>query len=81
MNDDITSREIELVNALLTALQENDEMFLIRSVNKDEDQKLTAFQNGYSAGYNDALAVIEEVLVVRGFDLEVTKIAIEEDIS
>lgn len=70
MNDDITSREVELIEAVFAAMRENEEIFIIRAANSDVDQRLSDYQEGFSAGYQDALSVLFEVLQERGFDVK-----------
>lgn len=69
MNDDITSREVELVEAVFAALRENEDIFILKAANSDVDQRLKDFQEGFSAGYQDATSVIFDVLQERGFDV------------
>lgn len=58
MNDDITVREIELVAAILNAL--NWHWISMQPFGDQAD--------GYIAGFTDAMDVIGDVLDERGFD-------------
>lgn len=61
MSDDITSRELELVAAIRSALYENyAELKLSKRLR----------ENKYINGYTDAIEVINEVLYDRGFGVE-----------
>lgn len=71
MKDDITSRELELVDALLKALMENATSFRIVSSDPEEEIRLKEYYDeGYGDGYQTAQDVIAEVLKQRGFDVE-----------
>lgn len=69
MKDDITSREVELIKAVLVALKVNEDIFILKSIDSDVDQRLKDFQEGFTTGYQDALKVICGVLQDRGFDV------------
>lgn len=71
MKDDITSRELELVDALLKALMVNATSFRIVSSDPEEEIRLKEYYDeGYGDGYQTAQDVIAEVLKQRGFDVE-----------
>lgn len=71
MKDDITSRELELVDALLKALMENATSYRIVSSDPEEEIRLKEYYDeGYGDGYQTAQDVIAEVLKQRGFDVE-----------
>lgn len=70
MNDDITMREVELVRAILSALKENEDIFILKAIDSDVDRRLRDFQEGFVAGYQDALEVISDTLQRRGFEIK-----------
>lgn len=70
MNDDITSREIELVDAILMALMENSNAYRFPSPDPDEQAYLQIHGEGYAMGYQTAQDIVAEVLRHRGFDIE-----------
>lgn len=73
MNDDITVRELELVNAILESLKENEEITLITTTEYEQDQCLSYFKEGMNEGYQEAVNTVIDVLNGRGFEIKIVE--------